>query len=282
MTTFRTGAGDRTDKGPSSPPAGDADDNPRTGSARSAAGVGTAGAGGDADREYAELLAQAPTLYPGVRIGRPGRARTYWATIAALRLLRLRLAVDLKGQDHVGRGPAILLGNHVHALDPVALVMTTWWRVSAFTKLEWYESRIAGFFRWMGQIPLRRGDEASTEWALAMARLALARGGKLGMYPEGTRSPDPTKLHRLHKRILIPMLRDNPDVPVHTITTQYVTRPRRRTLVRVRLSERLPLDARTMSPDAMVALIRDSLLEHGGQTYVDVYARDVKAGRVAS
>lgn len=258
MTTSRTGAGDRAEEIPAH------QEHP------------------DADAEYAQLLLRARSLYPGVRIGRPGRARTYWATIAALRLLRLRLAVDLQGQRSVGPGPAILLGNHVHALDPVALVMTTWWRVSAFTKLEWYESRIAGFFRWMGQIPLRRGDEESTEWALDMARLALAHGGKLGMYPEGTRSPDPTKLHRLHKRVLIPLLRANPDVPVHTITTQYVSRPHRRTLVRVRLSERLPLDPGTMSPDDMVAVIRDSLLEHGGQTYVDVYARDVKAGRVTS
>ncbi len=226
---------------------------------------------------YEALLEQARDLYPGVRIGRPGRARTYWATIAALRALRLRLDVHLEGDDRVAPGPAILIGNHVHALDPVALVMSTWWRVSAFTKVEWFESPAAPFFRFMGQIPLRRGDADSTAWAMQMTRHALSDGGKLGIYPEGTRSPDPGKLHRLHKRVLIPLLEANPDIPVHVITTSYTRAPRRRTRVQVRLSEALPLDPRTMTPDEMTDILRDALLELGGQTYVDRYARDVKA-----
>ena len=111
-----------------------------------------------ATRDYDALLAEARTLYPGVRIGRPGRARTYWATIAAMRLLRVRWAVDIDGADRVAPGPAILIGNHVHFMDPVCVVIAVWWRASAFTKLEWFEHRGSLFFRLMGQIPLRRGD----------------------------------------------------------------------------------------------------------------------------
>jgi 1-acyl-sn-glycerol-3-phosphate acyltransferase len=66
--------------------------------------------------------------------------------------------------------------------------MTHWWRVTAFTKVEVFERRGAVFFRLMGQIPLRRGDEASTRWAMAMAARTLDDGAKLGLYPEGTRS----------------------------------------------------------------------------------------------
>ncbi len=101
-------------------------------------------------------------------------------------------------------GAGILIGNHVSALDPVVAVMSDWWRVTAFTKVEVFERPGAVFFRLMGQIPLRRGDEASTAWAMDMASRTLAAGGKMGLYPEGTRSPDPTKLHRLHKRVLVP------------------------------------------------------------------------------
>lgn len=236
-----------------------------------------------APRDYGTLLAEAGLLYPGVRIGRPGRARTYWATIAAMRLLRLRWAIRIEGADKVAPGPAILIGNHVHFFDPVCVVMTRWWRVSAFTKVEWFEHRGAAFFRWMGQIPLRRGDPASTEWAMQMSRYALGDGGRIGLYPEGTRSPDPTQLHKLHKRIMIPLLQANPDVPVHVVTTQYEShRAPRRIRVTVRVSDRLPVDPRTMDADALTGVIRDALLALGGQTYVDAYAQDVKAQRRAT
>jgi 1-acyl-sn-glycerol-3-phosphate acyltransferase len=209
-------------------------------------------------------------------VGRPGLARTYWPTVWLLRLLRLGLRVRLIGSDEVAPGPAILVGNHVAALDPVVLVMSTWWRVTAFTKVEWFESRAAPFFRWMGQIPLRRGDDASTEWAIDLARLTLAAGGKIGIYPEGTRSPDPGRLHRLHKRVLVPLLRSNPDVPVHVVTTSYGSRRRLRRAVLVRVSPRLAVDLRRSDADELIDAIRDALLDLGGQTYVDRYARDVK------
>ena len=227
--------------------------------------------------DYDRLLGQARTLYPGVRIGRPGRSRGYWAMITGLRALRVGYAVDMHGTERVGSGPAILVANHTNALDPVVVVMSAWWRVSAFTKIEVFEHPGAVFFRIMGQIPLRRGDAAATQWAMQMSRHALSHGGKIGIYPEGTRSPDPSKLHRLHKRILIPLLQANPDVPVHVVATRFGGRRGLRTSVEVRISHALPLDPRSMSPDEMTDLIRDALLELGELGYVDRYARDVKA-----
>jgi 1-acyl-sn-glycerol-3-phosphate acyltransferase len=237
-------------------------------------------------QDYDTLLAEAKALYPGVRIGRPGRARTYWATIAAMRVLRLRWAVRIEGADRVASGPAVLIGNHVNALDPACVVIATWWRCSAFTKIEMFEHRGSIFFRLMGQIPLRRGDPASTDWAMRMSRHALGSSGGVGriaLYPEGTRSPDPRVLHKLHKRIMIPLLQANPDVPVHVVTTQYENRQfPRRIRVTVRASEPLPLDARTMTPDEMTTIVRDAMLALGGQTYEDTYAQEVKARQRAA
>jgi 1-acyl-sn-glycerol-3-phosphate acyltransferase len=233
-------------------------------------------------RDYGELLSEGRALYPGVRIGRPCRSRGYWAMITTLRLLRVRYAVDLRGGCAVGPGPAILVGNHVSAMDPVMVVMSAWWRVTAFTKVEVFERRGAAFFRIMGQIPLRRGDGQSTAWAMEMSRHALSDGGKVGIYPEGTRSPDPGTLHRLHKRVLVPLLQANPDVPVHVVVARYEPRPRRRTRVDLRISARLPLDPRAMSADELTAQVRDALVETGGLDYVDRYARDVKAERRAA
>jgi 1-acyl-sn-glycerol-3-phosphate acyltransferase len=181
--------------------------------------------------------------------------------------------------------PSILIGNHVHFMDPVCVVMATWWRCSAFTKVEWFEHRGALFFRLMGQIPLRRGDAESTGWAMEMSRYALGSSGGVGriaLFPEGTRSPDPRVLHKLHKRIMIPLLQANPDVPVHVVTAKYENHSfPRRIEVSLRVSEPLPLDSRRMSPDELAGIVRDSLLALGGQTYMDTYAQDVKAEKRA-
>ena len=231
-----------------------------------------------ADAHYEDLLRKAEVLFPGVDIGRPGRSRGFKPTIAAVRALRARFDVTTEGLDQVPKGSAILIGNHSHFLDPVVVVMNAWWQVAAFTKVEWFEHRYSFFFRLMGQIPLRRGDEEATAWAMEMSQAILAGGGKVAIYPEGTRSPDSEVLHRFHKRILIPLLRANPDVPVHLVFTEFgPKRGVRRRKVLVRASGRVALDARNMTPEEMVAVLRDGLIELGGMRYEDRYARDVKA-----
>ena len=231
---------------------------------------------GDED-DYRQVLRYGRTLYPGLRIGRPGRAATYWVTITLLRVLRLRWKVTVTGMEHVAPGAGILVGNHVSALDPVVLVMSTWMRVTAFTKVEVFAKRGAIFFRLMGQIPLRRGDEPSTLWAMDMASRCLANGSKLGLYPEGTRSPDRTKLHRLHRRILVPVLLAHPQVPVYAVATSYERRPWRRIKVKVNISEPLDLRLDEAGHEEVTDTVRDALLRLGGQTYVHSFARDVKS-----
>jgi 1-acyl-sn-glycerol-3-phosphate acyltransferase len=230
------------------------------------------------DEGYEALLAEGKALLGGARIGRPGSSRLYWMTIAIMRLLGLRLKVRLHGKEHLRRGtPAILVANHVSAWDPVCVVISGWWRVTAFTKVEYFGSPGSFFFRWMGQIPLRRGDADSTAWAMRMSQEALARGGMIGLYPEGTRSPD-GKLHKLHKRILIPLLVANPDVAVHAVTMSYEKRTGRRTLVTGRVSPPLELD-HSAPPDVIANRLRDEMLALGGQEYVDEYAQTVKRRR---
>ena len=228
------------------------------------------------EASYQEILRRGREIYSGVRIGQPGRGPKYWITISFMRLLNLKFSVTVQGAHHVKSGPAILVGNHVNAMDPVVIVMKQWWRVIAFAKVEVFENRGAIFFRWMGQIPLRRGDEESTRWALEMANQCVKEGRKLGLYPEGTRSPDKKSLHKLHRRVLIPILESNPAVPVHAITTVYGGKRFGRREVTVTLSEPLDVDTVTMDPEAIVEVIRDSILQAGGMDYVDAFARDIK------
>lgn len=226
--------------------------------------------------DYDAALARGKEILPGVRIGRPGRSRGWPVVGPLLNVLRAKIVLDHQGKENVAPGPAILVSNHQSALDPVVTVMSTGWHVTAFTKVEAFEGPGSAFFRWVGQIPLRRGDDASTEWALDMARRTLADGGMIGIYPEGTRGPSTTTLYRLHQRVLVALLLGSPDVPVHAVTVRY-TPQGRRTRVRVRVSERLPIDARSMTGPQMTEIIRDRLLTLGELDYCDQYAVVVKA-----
>ena len=230
------------------------------------------------DAAYQALLAEGAALFPDIRIGRPGRSRGVGVVTGALKALRLGWHVDLDGAQHVRPGAAVLVANHVSALDPVMAVMATGWKVTAFAKSEVFHGPGAPFFRWMGQIPLRRGDPRATDWALRMATATLRSGGRIGVYPEGTRSPHPDTLHKLHGRVLLAVLRDNPDVPVHALTTRY-TGGRGRRRVQVRISPRLPYapaTIATLTDDEIMTMLREELLRLGGQTYRDESAYDVK------
>ncbi len=86
-------------------------------------------------------------------------------------------------------------------------------------------------------------------------------------------------MHRLHRRVLIPMLEANPDVAVHAITTTYPAGGRLRRRAVVRISPRLDIDTRTMAPADIMDIVREALISTGGLTYVDTYAQAVKGAR---
>jgi 1-acyl-sn-glycerol-3-phosphate acyltransferase len=117
----------------------------------------------------------------------------YWVLKVVLTpVLRLVFRVRTEGTHHVPRkGPAILASNHRSFIDSVFLPLVVWRRVTFVAKAEYFESwKTAWFFRAVGMIPLKRGGGSASERALAAAREVLDRGGVLGIYPEGTRSPD--------------------------------------------------------------------------------------------
>jgi 1-acyl-sn-glycerol-3-phosphate acyltransferase len=117
----------------------------------------------------------------------------YWVLkILLTPVLRLVFRVRSEGTQHMPRrGPAILASNHRSFIDSVFLPLVVHRRVTFVAKAEYFESwKTAWFFRAVGMIPLKRGDGSASERALAAAREVLDKGGVLGIYPEGTRSPD--------------------------------------------------------------------------------------------
>jgi 1-acyl-sn-glycerol-3-phosphate acyltransferase len=149
----------------------------------------------------------------------------YWALkIIFTPVLRVLFRVRAEGTQYVPRrGPAILASNHQSFIDSVFLPLVVRRRVTFVAKAEYFESwKTAWFFRAVGMIPLKRGGGPASERALAAAREVLEGGGLLGIYPEGTRSPD-GRLYKGHTGAVRLSLQCNaPIVPVAQLGTSDV------------------------------------------------------------
>ncbi len=187
----------------------------------------------------------------------------------------------------------ILAPNHVSFCDSLFLPLVVHRRVTFVAKAEYFDKRrTAWFFRAAGQIPMHRQGGSASERALAAARDVLRSGHVLGIYPEGTRSPD-GRLYRGHTGVARLALDCGvPVVPVGLVGTTEVQSRGSRMLrpfrtVTVRFGEPLdvsrfaggaagdPLALRTLTDELMFEIRRLS-----GQTYVDRYAKrhDVVGG----
>jgi 1-acyl-sn-glycerol-3-phosphate acyltransferase len=122
----------------------------------------------------------------------------YWVVKAILGpLLAIFFRPWSEGAENVPReGPAILAWNHLsfsdHFFGPLPLPR----KVTFLAKSEYFTGRgVKGliskaFFRGVGQIPVDRSGGEASERALRTGLRVLGEGKLLGIYPEGTRTPD--------------------------------------------------------------------------------------------
>lgn len=210
----------------------------------------------------------------------------YWVLKALLSpILFLFWRVKVEGRQHVPqRGPVILAPNHTSFCDSLFLPLVLQRRVTFVAKAEYFDSwKTAWFFRAAGQIPMRREGGSASERALAAAREVLEAGQVLGIYPEGTRSPD-GRLYRGHTGVARLALQCNaPIVPVALRGTPEV-QPRGSKLLRpfkrIEISFGEPLNQERFTgrvdPMALRALTDELMFEirrMSGQEYVDRYAK---------
>jgi 1-acyl-sn-glycerol-3-phosphate acyltransferase len=139
---------------------------------------------------------------------------------------RLLFRFRVEGADRVpSSGSAIVAGNHVSALDGVALALATGSRGRRMTRF----LVAAEFFRklWCGwalrlyrQIPIRRG--ARDQGALDVAIETIRGGALAGIFPEGTVNPEPEAglLRGRKGAARIALATDAPVVPVGIWGTQ--------------------------------------------------------------
>ena len=122
----------------------------------------------------------------------------YWVVKAILSpILRIVFRPWFDGAENVPReGPAILASNHLSFSDHFFAPLPLPRKVVFLAKSEYFTGRgLKGlasrvFFSGVGQIPVDRAGGEASQRALRTGLRVLAQGQLLGIYPEGTRTPD--------------------------------------------------------------------------------------------
>ncbi len=190
-------------------------------------------------------------------------------------------------------GGVIFASNHLSFSDSIFLPLVVDRRITFLAKMDYFTGRglkgrlTAGFFKGVGQLPVDRSGGSASEAALRTGLKVLGRGDCLGIYPEGTRSPD-GKLYRGKTGVARMALEGNvPVLPVAMIDTEKIQPPGRKMPtfgIRVGIKIGAPMDFSRyegMEGDRFVLRsitdeIMYELMELSGQEYVDIYAQVAK------
>ncbi|QGF25207.1 lysophospholipid acyltransferase family protein [Raineyella fluvialis] len=197
------------------------------------------------------------------------------------------------GENVPESGPALMASNHISAGDTLMLPAMIRRRMVFPAKAEAFHGKdpksrvVAWFLKAVGMHPMdRSGGRASAE-SLVEVSDVLGHGDLLGIYPEGTRSPD-GRLYKGKTGVARLALHSGaPVIPVAMINSQLVKGPLGIPLMRkpgIRIGR--PLDfseyrGRDNERDVLRWItdrIMAAIAELSGQEYVDVYGTSVKAG----
>ncbi|MBW4094620.1 MAG: 1-acyl-sn-glycerol-3-phosphate acyltransferase [Acidobacteria bacterium] len=208
-------------------------------------------------------------------------------------ILKLLFRPWVKGIDNIpATGAAVIASNHLSFSDSIFMPLMVPRPVIFLAKSEYFTGRglkgraTALFFRLTNQLPMDRSGGKASENSLKSGAQILAEGGLLGIYPEGTRSPD-GKLYRGKVGVAKLVLTTGvPVIPVAMIGTDKVQPIGRRipNIRRIGMIFGEPMDfsryagladdrfvQRSVTDEIMYELMRLS-----GQEYVDAYASTVK------
>lgn len=192
-------------------------------------------------------------------------------------------------------GGAILASNHLSFVDSVFLPLVLDRRISFLAKSDYFTGRgIKGFltrlfFEATGQLSIDRSGGKASEASLNTGLQVLHKGDLLGIYPEGTRSPD-GRMYRGRTGVARMVLEGRvPVVPIAMIDTEKIMPIGTKipTVRRVGIVIGEPLDFSRfegLEGDRFILRsITDEIMYELGklsqQEYVDAYASSVKEKR---
>jgi 1-acyl-sn-glycerol-3-phosphate acyltransferase len=192
------------------------------------------------------------------------------------------------------QGGALLASNHLSLLDSLFLGLVLRRRVTFLARSEYFTTPGGRgwlkrtFFTASGQISIDRNNERRVAEGLRRAVELLRDGELLGIYPEGTQSPD-GRLYRGRTGVArLAMMTPAPVIPVAMTGTFHVLpggrRMPRRGRVEIRIGEPLVLAADLDGTGADAKLLRvrtDEIMQAiatlSQQPYVDLDAQRFKA-----
>jgi len=136
--------------------------------------------------------------------------------------MRTWFRIRLEGAGHIpASGPVILASNHRSNMDPVLLAAAVRRPVTFMAKVELFVWPLGWILRLIGQFPVQRGG--IDREALRRSSAVLARGGVLGLFPEGTRGDG--SFASVHPGLAYIVLRERcPVLPVAIFGTERVRR----------------------------------------------------------
>ena len=89
-------------------------------------------------------------------------------------------------------GPIVVVGNHKHIMDQCLVIIATKRIIHYMAKKEYFDGKMAWFFKATGCISVDRSIHDSN--AKNKALEVLENGGAIGLFPEGTRNKTKAKL----------------------------------------------------------------------------------------
>jgi 1-acyl-sn-glycerol-3-phosphate acyltransferase len=186
-------------------------------------------------------------------------------------------------------GPVIVASNHLSFSDSIFMPLVVPRKVTFLAKSEYFTSPgIKGFikkitFIALGQVPVDRSGGRRSEAALLTGLELLAEGACIGVYPEGTRSPD-GKLYKGRTGIARLAIESGAAVvPVAMFNTAEI-QPTGQVVPKVQRVEMIfgePLYYKGDTSDLkLLREITDEIMEKiqeiSNQEYVDMYASEAK------
>ncbi|MCX6427675.1 MAG: lysophospholipid acyltransferase family protein [Actinobacteria bacterium] len=187
-------------------------------------------------------------------------------------------------------GPVIIASNHLSFSDSIFMPLVVPRKVTFLAKSEYFTSpgpkgllKKLTFIA-LGQVPVDRSGGRRSEAALITGLKVLADGNCLGIYPEGTRSPD-GRLYKGRTGIARLAIESGaPIIPVAMFNTDKI-QPTGKVIPKVMRVEMVFGEPLYFSGDSTdLQVLRDAtdklmqtLQAMSGQEYVDIYATRKKA-----
>lgn len=213
----------------------------------------------------------------------------YWLIKAIVKPIMLGLyRIKVEGLENIPKkGSAIIAANHLSFLDSFFIPLVIKRRKMTYlAKADYFRSwKTSWFFNSVGQISCERAGGSRSQQSLEIALDVLKDGHLLGIYPEGTRSPD-GYLYRGRTGVArLALASGAPVIPVGLVGTEDVMPkdkkiPRLTGRVKVTVKIGKPLDFSRFAGQeqdrfalrSVTDEIVHEIMQRSGQQYKDEYA----------